>query len=238
MSVLDQAIAPPPKVLSTNGKVVLALKEGILSGTYAVGTLLPPEDELIRQLEVSRVSLREGIKQLEALGWLRIERGNGTRIVQPGFTVVEHTVEFLARFEILRFEHLHQLRGLIEVEAAGEVARISTTAMVARLREANEAIARDHTRPAGYVDADVAFHDTLLESAPNPLFARLMSGFRKYLVLSRRLSFAGVEAVLDTVKAHHHIIDAIAAHDADGASTRMRDHLTSTLDQIKKTEDT
>src|SRR3954469_23798634 len=99
--------ASPPKVLSTNGKVVLALREAILSGTYPVGTLLPPEDELIRQLEVSRVSLREGIKQLEALGWLRIERGNGTRVAQPGFSVIESTIDFLARFEVLRFEHLH-----------------------------------------------------------------------------------------------------------------------------------
>ncbi len=159
MSLLVQSLPAAPKVLSTNAKVVLALKEGILSGTYAVGALLPPEDELIRQLEVSRVSLREGIKQLEALGWLRIERGNGTRIVQPGFTVIENTVDFLARFEILRFEHLHQLRRLIEIESVMDVARNATPALVARLRAANQLIAKNHTIPEGYVDADVAFHD-------------------------------------------------------------------------------
>lgn len=238
MSMLAQSHTTPPKVLSTNGKVVLALREGILSGTYAVGSLLPPEDELIRQLEVSRVSLREGIKQLEALGWLRIERGNGTRVVQPGFSVMENTVDFLARFEILRFEHLHQLRRVIEIENAQDVAKISTPGMVSKLREANERIAHNHTRPEGYVDADVAFHDLLLEYSPNPLFPRLMAGFRKYLLLSRRLSFAGPSAVLETVAAHDQVITGIERHDVDGVRRSMDDHLRITQDQIRLSEET
>ena len=232
MSLLSQAVPAPPKVLSTNGKVVLALKEGILSGAYAVGSLLPAEDELIHQLEVSRVSLREGIKQLEALGWLRIERGNGTRVVQPGFQVMENTIDFLARFEILRFEHLHQLRRVVEIEAVQDAARHATPAMVARLREANERIARDRARPEGYVDADVAFHDLLLEGSPNPLFSRLMAGFRKYQLLSRRLSFSGVEAVLETVAAHEAIIVAVERRDPAAAAATMQEHLALTQEQI------
>jgi len=238
MSIIQRADVPatpgvPAKVLSTNGKVVLALKEGILSGGFPVGSLLPPEDELLRQLEVSRVSLREGVKQLEALGWLRIERGNGTRVVQPGFAVMENTIDFLARFEILRFEHLHQLRRVIEIEAVQDLARTVPEGLIARLRAANQEIIRNHTLPAGYVDADVRFHDLLLEHAPNPLFSRLMLGFRKYLLLSRRLSFAGAEAVLETAAAHERIIACIEGHDVDAARRAMEDHLRITQDQIK-----
>jgi DNA-binding FadR family transcriptional regulator len=227
----------PPKVLSTNGKVVLALREGILSGTYPVGTLLPPEDELIRQLEVSRVSLREGIKQLEALGWLVIERGNGTRVAQPGFSVIESTIDFLARFEILRFEHLHQLRRVVEIEVVQDVSRTCPPGLVAKLREANDNIARDRTRPEGYVDADVRFHDLLLEASANPLFPRLMAGFRKYLLLSRRLSFAGPEAVLETTRAHETIIACIERRDPEAARRAMEAHLQTTHDQVKLAED-
>lgn len=236
MSILSQP-SPAPRVLSTNGKVVLALKEGILSGQYAVGTLLPPEDELIRQLEVSRVSLREGIKQLEALGWLRIERGNGTRVAQPGFGVLEGTIDFLARFEILRFEHLHQLRRVIEVENVQDLARACPPSHIARLREANDLIGRNHTKPEGYVDADVRFHDLLLEGSPNPLFPRLMAGFKKYLLLSRRLSFAGPEAVLETVRHHETIIACIERRDPEGARRAMDDHLRVTQEQIQLGEE-
>jgi GntR family transcriptional repressor for pyruvate dehydrogenase complex len=236
MSTIAWGESPIPKVLSTNGKVVLALKESILSGGYPIGSLLPPEDELIRQLEVSRVSLREGIKQLEALGWLRIERGNGTRVTQPGFSVMENTIDFLARFEILRFEHLHQLRRVIEIETVQDLARSPPSGLVARLREANSLIVANHTTPAGYVDADVAFHDLLLEHSPNPLFSRLMAGFRKYLLLSRRLSFAGAAAVLETAAAHEAIIACIERRDVEASRRAMEDHLRITQDQIKTGE--
>ena len=225
--------APPPRPLSTNGKVVLALKEAILGGTYPPETMLPAEEVLVRQLEVSRVALREGIKQLEAMGWLHIERGNGTRVTQPDFRLIEPTVDYLARFEIVHFADVHQLRSLIEVQTAQDLARTRPAGLVDKLRAANQRIAARHDQPAGYVDADVAFHDVLVAAAPNPLFSRLLDGFRKYMLLSRRQSFSGPEAVLEAVKAHDLIIDAIARGDVPGARAAMEGHLHTTAQQLK-----
>ncbi len=226
------APAPVVKALSANAKVVLALKESILGGTYPPNTLLPSEEALVKQLGVSRVPLREGIKQLEAIGWLKIERGNGTRVVQPDFSVIEPTLDFLSRFEIVRFQHLHQLRRLIEIENIQDVARAQPTGLVGRLRDANALIERQHAEPAGYVDADVAFHDLLVAVSPNPLFPRLLAGFRKYMLLSRRLSFSGPEAVLDTVRAHEAIIVTIENGDPAAAKSAMEIHLQVTGEQL------
>lgn len=224
---------PSLNPLPAHAKVVQALKTGILDGTFPVDGLLPPEPDLLRHLGVSRVSLREGIKQLEALGWLRIERGNGTRVTRPDFRVMEDTIDFLSRFELIRFRHLHQLRTLIEVENVGHLARAPKKDLIADLRQLNAAIAADPTQPAGYVDADVRFHDRLLTAADNPLFPLLMAGFHKYQQLSRRLSYAGPESVADTVAAHGAIIDRIAARDVEGARAAMRDHLAVTEGQLK-----
>lgn len=218
--------------LSANATVVLALKQGIIDGTWPPGALLPPEDELARRVGVSRVPLREGIKQLEALGWLRIERGNGTRVTAPDFTIIEGTFDFLHRYAVVDFQHLHQLRRLIEAEIVRDLARAPPTGLAERLREANAAIARDHDRPEGYVDADVRFHDLLLESSPNPLFPRLLAGFRRHLVLSRRMSFSGPAAVLAAVAAHEVIIVRIADRDPEGARLAMEDHLGQTARQL------
>lgn len=219
-------------ILSAHGKVVLALKEGILNGTYPVGGLLPAEEELLQRLGVSRVSLREGVKQLEALGWLKVERGNGTRVTKPDFRVMESTIDFLSRFEIVRFHHLHQLRGLIEVENVADLAARTPAGFVVRLREANAAIRDNRTKPEGYIDADVHFHDLLLEGSLNPLFPLLMTGFRKYLLLSRRLSFAGPEGVLAAVEAHEVIIACIERGDAAAARLAMHEHLGITAQQL------
>ena len=218
--------------LSAHGKVVLALKEGILSGAHAIGSLLPAEEELIRRFGVSRVSLREGIKQLEALGWLKVERGNGTRVIKPDFHVMESTIDFLSRFEVVRFQHLHQLRGLVEVENAADLAARTPAGLISRLREANEAIRANRDRPEGYVDADVRFHDLLLEASANPLFPLLMGGFRKYLLLSRRLSFSGPDAVLTAIDAHEEIIACIERGDPVAARAAMQGHLGTTARQL------
>jgi GntR family transcriptional repressor for pyruvate dehydrogenase complex len=220
------------RTLSANATVVMALKQAISDGTYPPGALLPAEEELVRRIGVSRVPLREGIKQLEAMGWLRIERGTGTRVTPPDFSVIEPTVEFLARFEVLRFGHVHQLRRIVEVEVAADLARNHPVDLVQRLRAANGEIASDTAKPEGYVDADLRFHDLLLDASPNPLFPRLMAGFRKYMTLSRRLSFSGPEAVLETVRAHEAVIAAIERGDADGARAAMLDHLTVTAAQL------
>jgi DNA-binding FadR family transcriptional regulator len=210
----------------------MAIKQSITDGTYALGALLPPEDDLVQKLGISRVSLREGIKQLEAMGWLRIERGTGTRVTCPDFSVIESTVEYLARFEVLRFGHVHQLRRMVEVEVAADLARARPAGLVEALRAANADIAKDPTKPEGYVDADVRFHDLLLEHSPNPLFPRLMAGFRKYLTLSRRMSFAGPEAVAETVRAHEAVIAAIERGDVEQARLEMLKHLTVTGEQL------
>lgn len=223
---------PAASRLSTNATVVMALRQGVIEGTWPPGSLLPPEDDLTRRLGVSRVSLREGIKQLEALGWLRIERGTGTRVTAPDFSVIEGTLEFMHRYEVIGFQHLHQLRRIIEVEIAGDLAQAPPAGLVDRLREANQAIARDHQRPEGYVDADVRFHDLLLAASPNPLFPLLLAGFSKHLALSRRLSFAGPEAVLGAVSAHEAIIIRIGAGDPAGARAAMEAHLGMTARQL------
>ena len=220
------------KPLSANATVVMALKGAILAGTYTVDSLLPAEEELTRRLAVSRVSLREGIKQLEALGWLRVERGNGTRVVRPDFRVMESTIDFLARFEHVRFRDLHELRSLVEVATVVQLAAAPPAGLVDRLRAANASIAALPDDPAGHVDADVRFHDLLLEAAPNPLFPLLMTGFRSYLLLSRRRSYAGRHAVADTVVAHERIVAAIAKRDPVAARTAMTSHLNVTASQL------
>ena len=56
------------------------LLSDITSGVYPPGTKLPNEYELIRQMQVSRNSLREAIKILTAMGIVEIRRGDGTYV--------------------------------------------------------------------------------------------------------------------------------------------------------------
>jgi GntR family transcriptional regulator len=57
-----------------------ALQRAILDGTFAPGSQLPPELDLIRMLGVSRTTLREALQRLEEQGLIIRRRGRGTYV--------------------------------------------------------------------------------------------------------------------------------------------------------------
>src|SRR5512133_1426667 len=75
------SIARRPARLSV--VVVESLLDGIVSGRYPPGTLLPPEPVLCQTFDVSRSVVREAMKALEEKGLARARQGHGTTISPP-----------------------------------------------------------------------------------------------------------------------------------------------------------
>jgi DNA-binding GntR family transcriptional regulator len=94
------------------------LSEGIASGRYAVGTLLPTEFELCAQYGLSRYAVRKALDGLQELGLISRRKNVGTRVEaqrpQAGFTQSIATVEELARFGA---EHVRTVQSFNEVVA-------------------------------------------------------------------------------------------------------------------------
>lgn len=57
------------------------LKKAIDDGVYKVGELFPCEKELMASYEVSRITVRQAVAELSALGYLKGERGKGTTVI-------------------------------------------------------------------------------------------------------------------------------------------------------------
>ncbi|MCF3932744.1 GntR family transcriptional regulator [Acuticoccus sp. M5D2P5] len=66
------------KELRLHQSVANQLIQDIGSGTYPVGSRLPPESELATQLGVSRFTLRESLRYLQSLGLVTRRQGHGT----------------------------------------------------------------------------------------------------------------------------------------------------------------
>ncbi len=64
-------------------QVALAVRRRMESGELPVGSMLPPEIELARQLGVSRHTMRAGLDALVREGLLERRRGRGTMVVRP-----------------------------------------------------------------------------------------------------------------------------------------------------------
>lgn len=61
-------------------QVKLVLKEQIEKGEYPRGSQIPPEPQLEKIFHVSRITIRQAITELAAEGYVRKERGRGTRV--------------------------------------------------------------------------------------------------------------------------------------------------------------
>ena len=78
--VLDGTRSQRPARLASI--VLEELAHQIIGGTFAQGSVLPTEPTLGEQFGFSRTVIREGLKQLEERGLVRVEQGRGTT-VQP-----------------------------------------------------------------------------------------------------------------------------------------------------------
>lgn len=213
---------------SVKDQIVETIIGGIADGHLPAGSPLPSEASLCKEMGFSRVALREAIKQLEVLGFLRIERGNGTIVTKPDFQCIGMIVESLGKTNQVSLKDLHELRMMIEVEAVGMVAAHGDDALVTRLEEILNEAEINIEKELGYVDLDFRFHKEILEACPNRLLPMLMAPFDSYLKKSRKLSFTGVDAARNTMRIHREIVNAINEKNEQKARTIMKEHLKKT----------
>ena len=131
----------------------------ILAGDLAAGAKLH-EAEVAAMLGVSRGPVREAFRALEESGLVRLEKNRGVFVRQIG---VEEADE------------IFELRAVLDEFVGRRAAQNATPAEAAELRGARRrAWNRRSTRSDvdGYHDANLAFHDRIVELAGNRQAAR------------------------------------------------------------------
>ncbi|MDU8923800.1 FadR/GntR family transcriptional regulator [Pasteurellaceae bacterium LIM206] len=88
--------------LATNVALQEKIKQVIIDRGLKSGDLMPTENELIDLLEVSRSSLREAIKSLEALHILDIKHGVGTFVGEASLIPMVRGLTFYAQLNLKR----------------------------------------------------------------------------------------------------------------------------------------
>lgn len=194
------------------------LRRRIAAGEFPVGSLLPGETELARQLGVSRNSLREALRSLVHAGLLGARAGYGTFV-----RATSDVAPTLARrIEQERDADVAEVRMLLEREGARLAALRRTPEQLERLRDAL-AVRTALIGLPGYDEADIAFHQALLDASGNELLAELyrgVGGNERALAALRDDVATGPDgrpAPTEIDDAHAPMLDAVAAGDPDAA---------------------
>lgn len=204
------------------------IKQMILEQNLTVGDPMPTEFELIDELDVSRNSLREALKALQAVGIVEIRHGLGTYVGRMSMGALVDELTFHGRMSRQAgrdaFGHLIEVREILErglvdalIERRPDVAWDALDAVMAEMtEEAGDGLVKAST--------DRRFHELLYEPLANPLVDRLLGAFWDvFHALQHDLEPADESP--DAVAGwHRDIYQAIRAGDREAASAAMTRH--------------
>lgn len=200
----------------------------IVSGTYAEGSILPPDIELLDRFGVSRTVLREALKTLAAKGMIEARARIGTRVLpRQRWNLFDADVlawHFELGPEIGFLRSLAEVRIGIEIEGAALAAERCSPEQAASLIEWVDRMAEAET-PADFARYDLEFHRTVAEASGNPFMASISALVEMALTASFTISSPVSDpAALDyTVNTHRRIAEAIRDRNAAAAREAMRD---------------
>src|SRR5581483_5263184 len=224
--------ASPLTTINRTGRseeVRLQIERAIRSGDFAPGERLPSERELVETFGVSRVSVREAIRSLEALGLVRVYQGRGAFVSDRRSGFGEPMARWL---ELHRGEVLELLavRGALDECAAAAAVENGDRAALEAVRAAHAAFAAaaEAGAPTGELVAlDTDFHVAIAEAGGNRLLYDLLTDLHSYLAESRYLAFMPPDRPRRSAEEHGAIVEALLAGDAERARAATAAHIAS-----------
>ncbi|MFP5346130.1 MAG: GntR family transcriptional regulator [Actinomycetes bacterium] len=203
---------------STPSIIARQLRAAISSGELAPGTQLG-EAELARELGVSRGPLREAMQRLSQEGLLVSIRNRGLFVVE------------LSEDDV---RDIYVARTAVERAAAAEIIRLGPARPAARLTTVVKKMARAAARgeAAKVGEADLEFHELLVQLAQSPRLARM----HQTLLTETRMCIVGLQGSYETgdhrVEEHLGIVDALKRKDEDLVNTLLAEHMQDALRRL------
>lgn len=187
------------------------LRNAIMSGRFKPGERLK-ERELCELLDVSRASLREALRRLEA---------------EKLIVTVMHRGPYVATINEQEVRDLYAIRQLLEGYVVQEFARLADDKLVAQLgvviRQLHETAKTGSTTEI--LDAKSAFYEVILEGCGNALAREMLINMLSRITLLRATSFSNPDRLIPSLREVDQIYERIKARDSIGAQQATQLHV-------------
>ncbi len=210
----------PVRPVRAYERIVEQIEEAVESGSLQPGERLPSERELMAQFAVSRSTVREALRVLQARGLVRSRPGDphGAEVLPFSPAALHKSMTTLARVDELSLGELVQFRMVLDASANLLAARLRTeeelAAMGAAIERMRESVSADHD---AFSAADVAFHDTVAAASRNKLIQICTDVVRSIvldLIAEKIATAADREALMrQTIGHHEDVLAAVRAGD-------------------------
>jgi GntR family transcriptional repressor for pyruvate dehydrogenase complex len=215
------------------------IRARIVAGTLPDGSMLPKQDQLISEFQVSRPSFREALRILESEGLISVRRGNvgGAQVHAPTPENAARTLGLVLQAREVALDDLAAALAVIEPVCAAHCAQRTdrNVALVPHLRDLNiRCRAIDAQDQAGAARLFQQFHHAIIDGCGNTTLVIVIGALERLWSLHEKAwadyadaAAAGPAADLraSVVVAHDEITDAIEAGDASRAQHLVAAHL-------------
>ncbi|MBT1002241.1 FCD domain-containing protein [Paenarthrobacter sp. DKR-5] len=230
----DEAGAAPRR--RTYDALLQDIEADLRSGRIKLGDRLPGERTLAESYGISRASVREAIRILDAMGVLRSSVGSGPTsgaiVISDPSAGLSSALRLHVASSRLPVADIVQTRILLETWAAETGAQRSDAAAEAELEQAGKlllAMDEPGLDRDTFHELDARFHVALSSLAGNAVIATMMESLSGSIVGYVRDAVDTIDGwggVLEALREQHHgIFDAVQAHDGTLAARLLREHI-------------
>lgn len=223
----------PVRVPKAGEMVAANLRRQIVLGELREGDQLPSESVLMEQFGVSRPTLREAFRILEAEGAITVRRGvrGGARVQVPDISVAARHVGLLLQYRGALLSDVYDVRTVLEPAAARMAARRRTSADLTRLQDAVDRHRESVDDPGASFAADAEFHRLIVEMSGNETL-QVLAGMVGNIIREGDRSYADShdweheqELAKIAIRAHSRLVELIRKRSGDEAEELWRKHL-------------
>jgi GntR family transcriptional repressor for pyruvate dehydrogenase complex len=206
-------------------EVARQLQELIQEGKLKPGDHLPPERDLVRLFQVSRGSVRDGLRTLELMGLVRSRQGEGTIVQDLSATslVAPLSAALVPKRELLA--EMLEIRRIVEPAFAARAATHATDEEIASLEGVLRRQREKSRRRESTIEEDSEFHYLVAMASGNSVANRVVDVLMDLMRDSRERSLQVPGRLERSLEGHTRILRAIRNRSPKAAENAMRRHL-------------
>ena len=215
--------------------IIVQIENAIHEGRLTVGDRLPPERELAEIFQVSRASVREALRVLEAFGVLSARRGtgadSGSILSAQHESPLSGLLRLYASLLQMPLQDLLDVREAIEMLTARRAAERASAEELERLTGIMQSMRNSRT-PEGFLTLDTEFHNTLARASGNSVAPLIMGALRDAIAHQMLGAFKALEKSGDWVterawliREHAELLKTVASRDPDAAAEAFSRHV-------------
>jgi DNA-binding GntR family transcriptional regulator len=193
----------------------------ILKGVLVAGQRIN-EPDVASRLQVSRVPVREALRELESSG-LVVSR--------------KHSGVFVRQLDAAEIRDLYEMRGLLDGFAGRRAARLAAGPLQALLGQLDASVAAMTEAFAShevqrYYSENLHFHWAIVESAGNRQLLESYRGVVQKLHLARLQNLSQDVGMKASIAEHQQIVAALRAGDPARCEALMSDHVGDAYERL------